>query len=442
MADLTVQEQVELIREVFSYANRFQNSTFVIQLDYAILAQESLPDLVKDLVLLRQTGIQIILVPGARGRIDEVLTRYGIPWELHKGVRIATPEAIPFIKMAAFDTANTLLTHLTANSANAVIGNWVKARAHGVRDGVDFQESGIVERIKIDQLRAVLDQGIIPVFPCIGWSAGGRPYNVSSRQLAATLAAELHADKLFFITDAPGLFANEFTVPEGIDLTTEGRVSRMTVNEAREFIEANPGHSAETMYELIELAYASSIHGVERVHILDGRTDGVMLKEIFSNLGMGTMVHANIYQSVRAMRLEDVADVYRLMRPLVEQGILVQRSEDHLSETFGDFVVYETDGTIHGCAALHQYGGGVAEIAGVAVDTRYSHLGIGHKLISFLINKSKRLGLSRIIVLTTATVDWFRALGFHEGNRADLPADRRSPYDEGRRSRVLVLDLG
>ena len=441
MPEPNVQEQVELIREVFSYANRFQGSTFVIQIDYAVLAHPYLPNLVKDLVLLKQAGINIILVPGARGRIDEVLTRYGISWECRRGVRIATAEAMPFIKMAAFDTANTLLTLLTAYSANAVIGNWVKARARGVENGVDFCESGVVERIKINQLRTVLDQGIVPVFPCIGWSSSGRPYNVSSRQLASTLASELHARKLFFITDAGALFGKDYAIPEGVDLTADGRVSRMTVSEARAFLEVNRGSEAETMYELVEFAYASGVHGVERIHIVDGRIEGVILKEIFSNLGLGTMVHANIYQSVRSMRQEDAADVYRLMRPQVEQGVLVQRTEERLSELYPDFVVYETDGTIHGCAALHQFPSGVAEIAGVAVDPRYSHLGIGHKLISFLVEKARRLGLNRVFVLTTATSDWFHALGFREASRGDLPQNRQLHYDEGRRSRVLVLDL-
>ncbi|TVQ35680.1 MAG: amino-acid N-acetyltransferase [Spirochaetaceae bacterium] len=441
MAEPNVQEHVELIREVFSYANRFQDSTFVIQVDYTILDHPYLPNLVKDLVLLKQAGINTILVPGAKGRIDDVLTRYGISWESRRGIRIATIEAIPFIKMAAFDTANSLLTLLTAHNANAVIGNWVKARARGVENGIDYHESGIVERIKINQLRAVLDQGIIPVFPCIGWSATGRPYNVSSRQLASTLASELHAEKLFFITDTAGLFGKDYVIPESVDMTADGRVSRMTVSEARDFLEANRGSEAETMYELVEYACASGVHGVERIHIVDGRIEGVILKEIFSNLGLGTMVHANIYQSVRTMRQEDVPDVYRLMGPLVEQGVLVQRTEEKLSEIYPDFVVYETDGTIHGCAALHQFPSGDAEIAGVAVDPRYSHLGIGHKLISFLVEKARRLGLGRVFVLTTSTSDWFDALGFREGSREDLPEDRRLRYDETRRSRIMALDL-
>ncbi len=441
MPDLTIQEQVELIREVFSYANRFHGSTFVIQIDHAILAHELLPNLVKDRVLLKQAGIRIVLVPGAKGRIDEVLTRYSIPWSVERGARISTSEAMPFIKMAAFDTANTLLTLLTAHNVNAVIGNWVKARARGVQNGIDFAETGVVERVKVNQLRPVLDEGLIPVFPCIGWSSAGRPYNVSSRQLASTLASELHAEKLFFISDSVGLYAGTFEIPPSVDVAADGRVSRMTVSEAREFLEANRDHEEEPVYELIDYAYASGIHGVERVHIVDGRIEGVILKEIFSNLGLGTMVHANIYQSIRAMWQEDAADVYRLMRPLVERGILVGRSEEKLSELYSDFVVYETDGTIHGCAALHLFPSGEAEIAGVAVDPRYSHLGIGQKLISYLVEKARRLGLRRVFVLTTATSDWFHGLGFRDASPADLPEDRRVRYDESRRSRVMALDL-
>jgi amino-acid N-acetyltransferase len=460
MHDDTIKEHVELIREVFVYAQRFKGRTFVFQIDYSIIDHPFFPGLVKDLVMLKQLGIDIVLVPGARQHIDETLRRYGVEWEMRGGVRVAGPEAIPFIKMAAFDVANKLMTLLTGQGASAVIGNWVRARAIGVRDGVDYGDAGVVEKIKRSLLLQVLEAGNTPIFPCIGWSAAGTPYNISSRELATTISVELRAAKLFFVTEEAIPRRGEFTLPDELETDVEGRISRMTLQQTEELLRLNGGVSAEAQspevsgeaggetrsrkgeaLELLERARHAAQRGVDRVHIVDGRIEGVILKEIFSNLGVGTMVHANIYQSIRAMTPEDVADVFRIMQPWVDRGVLVPRSEDRLSETYPDYVVYETDGSIHGCGALHRYSTTLGEIAGLAVDEKYEQLGIGRKIVEYLIESARGLALKRVVVLTTQASDWFQQMGFEAGSVSDLPEEKREHYDETRGSRVMVRDL-
>ena len=129
-------EHVDLIREVFHYTRRFKNSTFVIKIDSPVITDPGFPVLCRDLALLHEVGIRIIIIPGARERIDEILDRFSVKWKLAGGTRIASEEAIPFIKMAAFDVANKVMTSLAAGKVNAVIGNWVRARAKGVIDGI------------------------------------------------------------------------------------------------------------------------------------------------------------------------------------------------------------------------------------------------------------------------------------------------------------------
>ena len=160
--------QVDLIRQVFAYAHRFRGKTFVIHVDYAAVEDARITALVQDMVLLHQAGIRIVLVPGARQRIDEVLELYNVQWRRERGIRIASADAIPFIKMAAFDVTNRFMTLLSAHNTNAVVGNWVRARGIGVVDGVDFEHAGVVERVQLDLLRTALRQDIIPIFPCIG----------------------------------------------------------------------------------------------------------------------------------------------------------------------------------------------------------------------------------------------------------------------------------
>src|SRR5262249_34490879 len=159
------------------------------------------PQLLKDLAMLRATGIEILLVPGAREWVDAVLKEYDIESEYVDGIRLATPDSIPFIRMAAFYVSNRLMTLLTAFPANAVLGNFVRARGMGVVDGVDFQNCGRVEKILKEPLQQILNQGMIPIFPCIGWNAAGKPYSLASNEIAMAVAEALQAEKLFFVTD-------------------------------------------------------------------------------------------------------------------------------------------------------------------------------------------------------------------------------------------------
>jgi amino-acid N-acetyltransferase len=319
----------------------------------------------------------------------------------------------------------------------------VRARAIGVRDGIDYGDAGIVERINTEMVRQVLDQGTIPIFPCIGWNASGLPYNISSRELAVVISGALVSSKLFFLTEGSHVVRDgTYALPDSVDEGEGLRISRMTVTEAQEFVELNRAeHGGEPGVDLVRHACEAARLGVERTHIVDGTVEGVVLKEIFSNMGVGTMVHANVYQSLRTMERDDVPDVLRLMKPLVEAGYLVPRSEEDMVAALEDFVVYEVDGSIHGCGALHRFGESTGEIAGLAVDEGYKHLGIGRRIVSFLLDRAKDEGLRRVFALTTMTSDWFLQFGFRRGGTGDIPEERREQYDRARNSRIYLYEL-
>src|SRR4029453_10390528 len=293
----------------------------------------------KDMAMLRATGIEIILIPGAREWIDAVLKEYDIESDYVDGIRIATQDSIPFIRMAAFDVANRLMTLLTAFQANAVIGNFTRARGIGVIDGVDFQHSGRVEKILKEPLQQILDQGMIPIFPCIGWNAAGTPYNLSSDEIALAVAEALQAEKLFFVTDSDGFMETRFQRPPGLVKNSDGPVAPLSLEEAQEVLNLNAGNPDPDL-RYLDLALTACRKGTERAHVVDGRLEGAILREIFSNLGVGTMIYGNDYESIRPMKADDIGDVMRLMQPLINKGILVKRTEDDLIGRQGDFVVY------------------------------------------------------------------------------------------------------
>ncbi len=438
MAASDIREQVDLIREVFAYAERFRGSTFVIKITNEIVDHPDFPQHARDLALLHKAGIRIVIVPGAGKRIDEVLGRYDVERNFVDDIRVSDPGSMDLIKMAAFDVAHRVMTALSGHKITAVIGNWVRARSRGVVDGIDFGRTGLVDRVRVEAVVRSLEQGHVPIFPCVGHNDSGDPFNLSSDELAGTVAASLNAKKLFLLTADPVMSVPDWNVPKGVDVLEDGRIFRMSPAMVKEFIALNPEKPGRIA---METAAAACKAGIDRAHILDGRHSGVMLKEIFSNLGAGTMVFADAYERLRPMESSDVPGILEIMQPLVTEGILVDRTREELEKKQNDYWVYAMDGVVHGCAALHPMGERSAEIAGVAVDSRYAQLGIGVKLIARLSEKAAEDGFRQVFVLTARTADWFLSQGFREGSVADLPVERRKDYNAARNSRVLVRDL-
>jgi amino-acid N-acetyltransferase len=212
----------------------------------------------------------------------------------------------------------------------------------------------------------------------------------------------------------------------------------VTVEEAGSLIDHNISKTPGKALELLARGYEACRSGVKRVHIIDGRVEGILLKEIFSNRGFGTMIYSNQYENIRQMQHKDIPFVLSIMEDAVEDGCLVPRTAAYLEEKINDYFVYEVDGTLHGCGALHSFSNKTAEISSIAVDGSYTNLGIGNKIVAFLIESASKLKMKTVFVLTTQTSDWFDKLGFTEGTLDDLPAERRETYDKSRNSRIML----
>lgn len=141
------------------------------------------------------------------------------------------------------------------------------------------------------------------------------------------------------------------------------------------------------------------------------------------------------------MTQQDIPSVLAIMRPFVQSKILLPRTDLELLEKLSDYIVYEIDGGIRACSALHIYTDNQAEIAALAVDSAFSNLGIGPKMMDFLIKRAKSLGITKIFILTTQTADWFEKLHFVPASISDLPESRRSKWNKERNSKVYVLEL-
>lgn len=444
MTTSPILEKAERIRDVIRYIKRFKNATVVIYLDDDIIDSPLFVSHIRDIALIHQAGLRVILVPGARRKIDEYLSKNGISWTYENGIRITPVEAMPLIKNAAFDAANVVMTSLAGENLTAVIGNWVRARGKGVLSGVDFATAGEIDKLDDNTIETILNNGFIPIFPCIGWSLNGKPYNISSAQLASQIATHLQADKLFFLLPDAELSAKNFTIPKELGLSPEGCVPAMNIEELDEFLEVNNSQtndSEQKIISMLNLAKKSVESGVTRVHILNGSIEGTLPCEIFSDLGSGTMIYKSNYGKFRAMRREDISAVLSLIRPFVSKEILLPRSEQQMEAEYNDFIVYELDGAVRACAALHIYDRSQAEIAALAVDETCAHIGIGPKMIEYLIEKAKTVSIESVFILTTQTADWFEKQGFVADSIDTLPERRRKIWNPKRGSKLFRLNL-
>ncbi|MCL1992827.1 MAG: amino-acid N-acetyltransferase [Spirochaetes bacterium] len=436
--------KVDMIREAFYYQSRYEGSAMVFKIDFPVTQSPGFPGMIKDLALLSKTGFKVIIVPGAREWIDSVLSRYDIDFsrkETENPVRITSSKAIPFVEMAAFNVATNYMTLLSGARVEALIGNFVRARGLGVINGIDMEHTGKVDKIYAQSLGRVLNLGMIPILPCIGWSPAGKPYNVPADEIALAASTALKAAKLFIISTDDELKASSFG-QKGLEARENGSLVRLTPQQAQSILERGAESEAQKpALSKLKLALDALQGGVERVHIVDGREEGAVLKELLSNLGSGTMVYADEYESIHPLRSRDLPDVMRLMEPLMAKGILVRRSLEQIQEKKADYAICKLDESVRACGALHDWGEGQGEIAAIATDPAYTQLGLGSRIVGYLIEKARKIGMRRVFILTTRTHDWFESLGFESAAVASLPEKKREKYDEKRNSKVFALEL-
>ena len=454
-------ESAKQIRDVINYIKIFKDALAVIHIDDQIIDSPLLPSLIHDIALIHQAGLKVIVAPGARKQISEILDGAKIEWKIQNGSRVAPESAMPLIKTAAFDVANTIMNHFAGENRTAVIGNWVKARAKGVLDGTDYGTAGEIDKLKIDVIKQTLDDGFIPIFPCIGWNDLGKPYNISSAELAQQIACGLKAQKLFYILPDPKISKQEFSLPDTVHLSDDGNIPAMNLAEAEEMLRMNGvdcggtaaspksaapknEHRAQIL-SLLRLAKDACKKGVDRVHILNGNVDGILPCEIFSGIGSGTMVYNNGYGDLRAMQSQDIPSVLSLMNPFVQKGILLERTAKQLKADLDNYIVYNVDEGIHACAALKVYqesgASAQAEICAVAVDPAYGNMGVGPKLINYLLDKARAKCVKSVFVMTTQTADFFEKLGFAPDSIDSIPPERKKLWNPERGSKVYRISL-
>jgi amino-acid N-acetyltransferase len=419
------------LREILQYIPRFREKIFVISVDGGIVTSENFANILLDVAVLRSLNIRVALVHGAAAQISALAAEQGVQSSNLDGTGITDAATLKLALTASNRLTHEVLEGLSAIDLRAASCNALIAHPLGIIHGVDHLLTGKVERVDVEMLQGLLAQGIVPVMPPLGFDGDGRTFRVNSDSVALELAKALNAAKLIFMTTQDGLIC-------------QGRLIRqMLVADLDALLAQHRSEFEPTILSKALHAAAACRAGVPRVHIINGRVDEALLAEVFSNEGIGTLIYANEYQQIRRAMKKDVRAIMLLTKDSVETEELVKRSRATIEKSLADFYIFETDKNPVACVALHQLDQTKAELACLYVSPLHENQGIGQKLIQFVENQARALGMAELLVLSTQAFTYFQSkAGFAEGSPEDLPPPRREKYEQsGRHSKVLIKKL-
>ncbi|MEJ2693355.1 MAG: amino-acid N-acetyltransferase [Candidatus Thiodiazotropha sp.] len=430
---------VDWFRGSSPYIHAHRGRTFVIAFGGEAVADEHFAHLIHDIALLHGIGIRLVLVHGARPQIEQRLTRHGAEMQYIDGLRVTDNAALACVKEAAGAVRVEIEALLSMGLANSPMagahirvasGNFVTARPIGVRDGIDYGHTGLVRRIDATGIEQRLESGAIALVPPLGYSPTGEVFNLSAADVAASVAIALGADKLISLVEAKGV--------------TDSRnrlIANMVPREVDDLL-ARRKQLPEDLTQHLKAALSASRSGVRRVHLIDRRQDGALLKELFTRDGIGTLIAAELFEETRTARIDDVGGLLELLEPLEEKGVLVRRSRELVETEIDCFTLMERDGMAIACAALYPYPQeSMAELACVVVHPDYRGDDRGSRLLEHMETLAKAEGIERLFILTTQTAHWFRERGFTQADLKDLPMLKRELYNYRRNSKVFIKTL-
>ncbi|MDB6118970.1 MAG: argA [Verrucomicrobiaceae bacterium] len=424
----------EDLRGILRYVPQFRDRIFVIALDGALMRQPNFAHLLQDIAVLQSLNIEVVLVFGARAQIIDLSDKRGIPATSVDGMGRTDAATIELAIEAITRQSSELMAQLSALELSVAVSNALAVHPAGVIKGEDQEFTGRIERVDSEALKVMLKADIMPILPPLGYDGRGTTLRLNSDSVAVEVALALKAAKVIFVSEA-GLSG-----PDG------QRLAQLSVAEARELAKT-PNLDVNLLSKLRYGSLACS-EGIPRVHVVDGTQEEVLLAELFSNEGVGTMIHADDYQQIRKARPSDVPSLISMMQQSVEDAALVKRSRDQIIGRINDFFVLELDGNPVGSVAIHAFNtddgtGKLAELACLYVQRSHKNKGHGQKLVAFAEETARNRGCERLIALSTQAFRFFEEkMGYTVADPSIMPLARRAEYEKsGRNSKVLYKTL-
>jgi amino-acid N-acetyltransferase len=420
------------LREILQYVPRFREKIFVVAVDGEIAASPNFANILLDLAVLRSLSIRVVIVHGASHQVQAAAKKAGLAASNTDGTGVTDAPTLEVSIDAAMRLTHEILEGLASVDLRAAYANAVIAHPAGILGGVDQGFTGRIERVDVKCLHMLLNEGIIPVVPPLGFDGEGHTYRVNSDHAAAELAEALQAAKVIYLSA-------DAKLPGGGALPRQ-----LGITDAEELLKKRKNAEAPNLYSKIDYGAKACRQGVPRIHILDGTVNEALLDEVFSNEGIGTMIYSNEYQQIRKIFKKDVRAIMSLIRQSMDNEELVRRTRAEILEQIQDYWVLEIDGKLVGCVALHVYApDGCGELACLYVHKDHANEGHGRKLMAFTETMAREKGIKQLFALSTQAYKYLQLKGGYRESSPDImPGARRKKYDVGgRQSKVLVKDV-
>lgn len=276
-------DSVAVLLQALPYIQRFRGVVTVVKFGgNAMSSPELMAQFAEDIVLMHSVGLKPVVVHGGGPQIGEWLAKLGRSSEWVDGHRVTDAETLEVVQMVLVGKVNSEIVSALNVHGPVAVGlsgqdaGLIEAEARRPELGFVGDVTGVNASI-IERLLAL---DLIPVVSTVGSDSVGQAYNINADAVASAIAEELGARKLMFLTDVAGLLAD---VDDPSSLIT-----RVDVDEARALIA--DGTIAGGMIPKIDGCLRAIEGGVSEVHLIDGRIPHVLLLELFTDAGVGTMV--------------------------------------------------------------------------------------------------------------------------------------------------------
>ena len=272
-------ETTEVLLQALPYIQRFRGAVVVVKYGGNAMTDPALArDFADDIVLMRAVGIHPVVVHGGGPQISALMERLGMKPEFRDGLRVTDAGSLDVARMVLVgkinrDIVSSINVHgplavgLSGEDAGLILAS---AR------NPDLGFVGDVENVNPHILVRLLAEDLIPVVSTIGADVAGQAYNINADTVAGAIAAAMGAEKVVYLTDIEGLLRDE-NDPSSL-------VSSITAKELREM------SLSGGMIPKIDACVHAVENGVRSAHILDGRVPHVLLLELFTDAGVGTMI--------------------------------------------------------------------------------------------------------------------------------------------------------